>query len=184
MIELYIEIEDVDNNFVVENLTLPCNLRESLHQGRDYLITDCVPNIPAVMHMDIWELNSVLDEISCENPGMTAEFLAILAEAAGVLDLSDEDFLRRIKENDFLFDDISDYGWKCLTNEEKAARYVAERYKVPFDTGITKEHLEQICDPALNDYIAWEFVWNQYELMGFAVVEEPELDQLYLIHWG
>lgn len=184
MINLFVEVEDIDNNFEVKELELPCNLKECLTQGRDYLIANCEPHITGVTHMDIWELNTVLDEINCGNPGMTAEYLAILAEAADVIDLSEETFIYKVIANDFVFVEIDGYiNNGKASDEEKAARYIIENFGIPFDTGITKKHISILTDPFLRDYIAWEYVWDQYQLIGFKLVDGPDFNSLYLVHW-
>ena len=128
-------------------------------------------------------MNEVIDDINSENPGMTAELLALIMDAVDG-ELEDEEFVRRIKENDFMFEDLSEVTWK-MGNEELAACYIATELGVPFDTGITKEILDFISKDEITDYIDWSAIWAQYEAIGFRLAEDLESEEysLYLIHW-
>ena len=183
MIKLKLELQDWDGCGEDKVVTIPSNIRSELNSQSEYVIIDCVPSVPDIQAMDIWELNSVIDEINSENPSMTAEFLALIMEAVDG-DLGDDEFVRRIKENDFMFEDLSDITWK-MGNEDVAACYIATELKVPFDTGITREILDFLSKDEITDYIDWSTVWEQYEAMGFRIVEDLESEEcsLYLIHW-
>ena len=183
MIKLKLELQDWDGCGEDKVVTIPSNIRSELNSQSEYVIIDCVPSVPDIQAMDIWKLNSVIDEINSENPSMTAEFLALIMEAVDG-DLGDDEFVRRIKENDFMFEDLSDITWK-MGNEDVAACYIATELKVPFDTGITREILDFLSKDEITDYIDWSTVWEQYEAMGFRIVEDLESEEysLYLIHW-
>ena len=186
LIALKVEIEDADNNFEVKKLTLPCNLRTELTSGRDYIIVDCEPHIPEVLDMDVWELNNILDEINCENPSMTEDFFSALVLASEVIDLTDEEFIRRVKENDFFFSDVSklmDYGY-ISSEEAAAARYLVHTAKLPFHKDLTKEQMEFFMDETVDDFISWESVWDEYSARGFQLIEGPGVGQYYLIYWA
>lgn len=183
MIKLELELQDWDDGCADKTVTIPSNIRSELNRQNEYVIIDSTPSIPSIQTMDIWELNEVIDDINSENPGMTAELLALIMDAVGG-ELEDEEFVRRIKENDFMFEDLSEITWK-MGNEELAACYIATELGVPFDTGITKEILDFISRDEITDYIDWSAIWAQYEAIGFRLAEDLESDEysLYLIHW-
>ena len=183
MIKLKLELQDWDDSCADKIVTIPSNIRSELNRQSEYVIIDSTPSIPGVQTMDVWELNEVIDDINSENPGMTAQLLALIMEAVDG-DLEDQEFVRRIKENDFMFEDLSDITWK-MGNEEIAACYIATGLGVPFDTGITKEILEFISKDEITDYIDWSAIWAQYEAIGFRLAEDLESEEysLYLIHW-
>lgn len=182
MIKLKVGLEDMDT-FETIDVILPCNIRAELHTGHEYVITDC-EDMPLICGMDIYELNSIVDDINSENPGMTVEYLRILADAAGVIDITDKEFLRKVRENEFLFEDLSDVSLS-MSAEELGARHIVTKMNLPFDSGITKEMLSVLSDDKLRDYINWEAIWYQYERKGFRVEEDTESEDfgLYLIHW-
>lgn len=180
MIKLTIGLEDWDGGGD-KVVIVPCDLSTELDRQREYAIIDSMPHIPGVEAFDIWELNTILDEINAENPDMTGDLLSQIMEAIGVDDLDDKEFIRRIKENDFLFEDIGDLGW-CMESEEIAARYIATILEVPFDPEVTDDMLEVLGEDVLNDYIDWGSIWGLYECMGFGLIECDD-DALYLIHW-
>lgn len=169
MIRLTVEVSDLDSG-ESKILTLPCNLRAELENHYDYLILSTTPDIPLSRNDDIKGLNDILDEINSESPGMTEEYLEILLEAAPSGDLFDEEFVRKLKENEFMFEDISDIHW-AMSAEETAGCYLATDLNVPFDHGITEEMLNILGDDALTDYINWEQVWEQYASIGFRLIE-------------
>lgn len=184
MIKLKIELQDWDECCAEKVITVPStSLHSELNRQNEYVIIDSTPSIPGVHSMDIWELNKVLDDINSENPGMTAELLSLIMDAVDG-DLDDEEFVRRIKENDFMFEDLSDLKWR-MGNEEIAACYIATELEVPFDDGITKEILAFLKKDEITDYIDWSAIWSQYEAIGFRLAEDIESEEysLYLIHW-
>lgn len=183
MIKLEIELQDWDDGCENKVVTIPSNIRSELNRQNEYVIIDSTPSIPGIQTMDIWELNEVIDDINSENPGMTAGLLALIMDAVDG-ELEDEEFVRRIKENDFMFKDLSEITW-MMSNEELAACYITTELRVPFDTGITKEILEFIGKDELTDYIDWLAIWSQYETIGFRIIEDTESEEygLYLVHW-
>ena len=183
MIKLKLELQDWDDSCADKIVTIPSNIRSELNRQSEYVIIDSTPSIPGVQTMDVWELNEVIDDINSENPGMTAQLHTLIMEAVDG-DLEDQEFVRRIKENDFMFEDLSDITWK-MGNEEIAACYIATELGVPFDTGITKEILKFISKDEITDYIDWSAIWAQYEAIGFRLAEDLESEEysLYLIHW-
>lgn len=183
MIKLKLELQGWDDSCADKVVTIPSNIRSELNRQSEYVIIDSTPPIPGVQTMDVWELNEVIDDINSENPSMTAELLALIMDAVDG-DLENEEFVRRIKENDFIFEDLSDITWK-MGSEDLAACYIATELGVPFDTGITKEILEFISKDEITDYIDWSAIWAQYEAIGFRLAEDLESEEysLYLIHW-
>lgn len=168
MIHLTVEVCDLDCE-KSKVITLPCNLRAELADHSDYIIESTWPEISISRNDCIGELNDILDEINSENPGMTAEYLKVLIDASSSGDLFDKEFARKIRENDFMFCDISDIRMP-MDAEEIAAYCLATEHKVPFDHGITQDVLEAIGNEALVDYINWEQIWEQYESIGFQLV--------------
>ena len=183
MIELELELQDWDGCGEDRVVAIPSNIRSELDRQNEYIIISSTPDIPNIQTMDIWELNRIVDDINSENPGMTAELLSLIMNTVD-RNLNDEEFVRRIKENDFMFEDLSEVAWG-MCNDELAARYIATKLGVPFDTGITKDILEFIKRDEISDYIDWPAIWSQYEAIGFKIIEntEPEECSLYLIHW-
>lgn len=172
MIQLTVEVSDLDCG-ESKILTLPCNLRAELENYYDYIILSTTPDISLSRNDNIKELNDILDEINSENPGMTEEYLGILMEASLSGDLFDEEFARKLKENEFMFGDISDLRL-AMSTEETAGYYLATTLRVPFDHGVTDEILDAVSDDALMDYINWEQIWEQYESVGFTLVERAK----------
>ena len=153
-----------------------------LEPQHEYLIVTCEPHIALGQYDDVEKLNEILDDINSENPEITEVDLAVLAESYTGGSIFDEDFIRRVKENDFMFDDISDISWQ-MNSEETAACYLVSEYRIPFDNGITEELLEAMSDD-LVDYINWEDVWRQYAIMGFRIVETTDPQNgLFIVRW-
>lgn len=183
MIKLKLELQDWDNDCAGKTVTIPSDIRSELNRQNEYVIIDSTPSIPGIQTMDVWRLNEVIDDINSENPCMTAKLLTLIMKAVGG-GLADEEFVRRIKENDFMFEDLSEIPWN-MSNEELAAYYIATELGVPFDAGITREILDFIGEDEIIDYIDWSAIWMQYEVIGFRLVEDfkPKEYNLYLIHW-
>jgi len=186
MIQLTVEVSNLDTG-ETKFLTLPCNLRSDLPDFFDCVILSVSPDIQLSRNDEIVRLNDVLDEINSENPSMDENYLALLIEASPSGDLFSEDFVRRLKENDFIFEDISDMDTgSSLLTEEVAAQYLATELMVPFDRGVTSRLLEEIAKSELPSYIDWLGVWDQYEAAGFKIMESE--DQIgrdtskYIIH--
>lgn len=168
-IQLIVDVCDLDCE-ESKTITMPCNLRAELGNHYDYIILSTTPNIPLSKNDDINRLNEILDDINSENPGMTEDYLSVLLGASPSGDLFDPEFVRKLKENDFIFEDISCIRW-MMSAKETAACYLATELMVPFDHGITDEMLSILGNDALTDYINWEQVWDQYASVGFQVIE-------------
>lgn len=184
MIKLKVYLEDISDGISEKIIDLPCNLNAELERDHEYVITCCDPDLALWQYDDVYKLNNVLDEINSENPDMTAEFLAVLLEASESLDIFDEKFIRKVEDNDFLFDDISHITWAMCPNEI-AACYLATERHVPFDKEMSREVFECLSNEELVDYINWEDIWRQYEFQGFKLVETGDRDneKAYLVHW-
>ena len=181
MIQLAVEVSDLDCG-ESKVIVLPCNLRAELENHYDYIILSTSPKFPIRGNDDISGLNDILDDINSENPGMTEDYLKVLMEASSSGDLFDPEFVRKLKENDFMFEDISDLHW-AMNAKETAACYLATELKVPFDHGVTDEMLDTLSKDVLTDYINWGQVWDQYSSVGFRVVEqEPPNGGRYIVH--
>ena len=184
MIQLDVEVSDLDcEDFRV--LTLPCNLRAELDSHYEYIILSTSPEISISRNDSLEELNDILDEINSENPGMTAEYLKILLDASPSGDLFDEEFVRKLKENEFMFCDISELSL-AMSAKETAGYYLVTEHRVPFDYGLTDEVFDVISNDVLVDYINWEQIWEQYEYVGFRLIERAgttcESRKRYIVH--
>lgn len=182
-IKLQVELEDSFDDIQYKKITLPCNLRTELDERHDYIIVSCEPDISIPQNDDIKRLNDVLDEINSENPEMTAYHLKLLLKASG-MELFDDEFVRKVEENDFLFINLSDIHWR-MTNKEIAACYLVQELGIPFDRDMGKEAFTHMQDEQLTDYINWVSVWDLFEANGFTLVEDDAAaeNELYLIYW-
>lgn len=172
MIQLSVEVSNLDGDDS-KVITLPCNLRSELPEHYNYIILACYPDIPLRRNDDIQRLNDVLEDINSENPGMTEDYLDVLIEASLSGDLFDEEFVRRVSENNFMFEDISDFN-VGMSPDETAAIYLATVAKVAFTYGVTEDELSMLSDGPIVQYINWDKVWAQYRTMGFRVVERRD----------
>ena len=183
-IQLSVEISNLDEEDT-KVITLPCDLRAELDNYYDYIILACCPDIPLRRNDDIKRLNDVLDEINSENPGMTEDYLDVLIEASASGDLFDDEFIRRVRENDFIFEDIS-YMDTGMSAEETAAMYLATDMNVPFERGMQQEAFIALSDETVSKYINWDLIWDHYRSMGFRVVERRNpigcKSQKYIVH--
>lgn len=184
MIQLVVEVSDLDCEDS-KVLTLPCNLKAELDNHYDYIILSTSPDIHISRNDCIGELNDILDEINSENPGMTAEYLKILLESSPSGDLFNEEFVRKLRENEFMFCDISGLNL-VMDAKETAGYYLATEHRVPFDYGITDEAFDVISNEIMVDYINWRQIWEQYECVGFRLIERTgTIDgkkQRYIVH--
>jgi len=181
MIEISIELQDWNGDYSESAISIPSDIRTVLDRQNEYVIVDSMPSIPGIQTMDVWKLNEVIDDINSENPDMTAELLVLLMETVDG-SLHDDEFIRRIKDKDFMFEDISNI---TMGDEEVAARYIVEELGVPFDSKINKETLAFITRDEVSEYIKWDEIWWQYEAMGFKLAEDVYSDDpgVYLVHW-
>lgn len=181
MIQLTVEVSDLDGTDS-KFLTLPCDLHTQLENYYDYIILSIDHGIQVNRNDNIKELNDILDEINSENPGMTEDYLEVLLEASLSGDLFDPEFIRKLSENDFMFEDIS-YIHSSMDAQETAAYYLATVLKVPFESGITSEMLDVLSSDIIKEYIDWEKIWDQYSSVGFRLIERdvPEKKR-YIVH--
>lgn len=184
MIQLSVEISNLDGEDT-KIITLPCDLRAELENYYDYIILACCPNIPLRRNDDIKRLNDVLDEINSENPGMTEDYLDVLIEASASGDLFDDEFIRRVRENNFMFEDISDID-TGMSTKETAAMYLATDMNVPFERGMQQEAFLALNDDTVSKYVNWGLIWDCYGSLGFRVVERRNpiggKSQKYIVH--
>lgn len=183
MVNLDIEVENLTTDYSIKSISIPCNLRSELDPNCDYVIVSCEPDIPGGYTDDLESLNEILETINSESPGMTNDLLRVLLSASDS-DIFDEVFLRKIEENDFMFEDLSNIEWG-MEPDEIAARYLMTVLHIPFDRNIKPNTIEAFDDDSLSNYISWGKIWREYETLGFKVVEdlEGETYGLYLIHW-
>lgn len=181
MVELKVEVDDWDTGETVP-LTLPCDLRGKIDTSHELQIIDWDGFISIGYYNDIKKLNEVLEEINTECPALTLELLDKILDASGAYGLDDEDFVKKLCGNDFMFEEIvGTDNWLISTDEEKCACYLATEMYIPFAKNITEEHLDEIKDD-LVDVIQWDTVWRYYEHMGFKIIDID--NRLYILHWG
>ena len=163
---------------------MPCDIRSKLDSQHEYIIVSCDPDISIPQNDDIKRLNDVLDEINSENPDMTAYYLGILLQASNGMSLFDDEFIRKAKENDFMFEELTDIKWR-MEIDEIAACYLLQELGVPFDKDMSKDSIEHLKDEEIVDYINWKYIWEKYGDMGFKLVtsEDPADNRIFLVYW-
>lgn len=187
MVKLKVEVENLTNDYEHKVLELPCDLKTELMDGCEYVIVSqeefengeirCCGN-------DIVRFNQALLDINDQNPEMTTELLAMILGATGE-DLSDDETVRRICENDFGFEDLSSIDWR-MSDEEICACYLATILGVKFDKDMADSVFASLCDDSAVDYIVWSDVWRQYTFLGYEMISatnENGESVRYLIYW-
>lgn len=182
MIKLLVDVQDENGRW--KKVSIPSNDIDPV-KSLDWVISDCEPYIPSVCESDVFQLNDAIKCINNGSPNMTSELLSVIIDATGE-DITSKKFVERIVDNDFLFEDITDYGVFAQDESEVAAQFVARKLSVPFDSSVTKEEFLVVCKKELSEYIDWRTIWSQYESMGFRVEESYDCNNersIYLIHW-
>lgn len=183
MIQLTVELEDLTDDVGYQKIVIPCDLYSVLNTQHEYVVVSCEPEIHLGQYDDIQKLNNVLDEINSENPEMTACYLGVLLQASRKGDIFDPEFLQRIENNDFMFEDLTDITWR-MEQDEIAARYLTQELKIPFDREMSDETFQSLTKEELTDYVNWKDVWKQYAAMGFQLIGDSEHQaEKYLIYW-
>ena len=184
MVNVLAEIQDLTTGEEM-SIILPCDIDTKLEQGHEYEILYCVPEIPLgrTACFDVCGINQIFNDINEENPILTEEHLSMFLTSAGT-DISDEGMVEKLKNNDFFFADISDIKLD-LSGEEIAARYLATEIGIPFSREISMDMMNVLTDDTVIDYLNWENIWRQYELMGFKLIENFDSHdyQAYIISW-
>ena len=183
MLRIEAEVLDLDTGLVTE-LILPCDLSGRLDKSHEYYIVSCEPNIDEWMVDDIWKINSFVDEINSENAEMTVDYVNILLSVSNCRDVLDGEFVRKIKENEFMFENITDcsYGLGTIGN---AAKHLVKDAHVPFDDNIPQYIVNALMNPVVEQYIDWDYIWRRYIAMGFQlhVVDDGPAAGEYVILW-
>ena len=177
MIEMKVELYDWDATRF-ETVTLPCCLSEKLDMTHEYQITGG-DGINLTCY-ELEDLNNALDEIASANPLLTAETLMAIMEASGSDDLTDEEFLRKMTEEDYMLELVYDDWRGRLSPDEECAWFLAAKQKIPFAKNITPSNLDEmdLCPEAVD----WTAVWDYYERMGFKSVEID--GELFVLNWN
>ena len=182
MIKVPVEVEDYDTckSF---NLILPCDIKSKLDISHELMLIDWDSGIFLGSTRDVLSLNAAIERINTENPAMTLPILEALYDASYVSSLDNEEFLRKICENDFMLEPVCGTGNWCLLglDEEACACYLATEMCIPFAKNVTQQLIKEMKGEQI-DNVDWEIVWEYYEIMGF---EKMIIDrQTYLFHWG
>lgn len=188
MIQLLLDLDDITDGSQ-RSVMIPCDLKSQIPIDHEYAIISTFPELGIWVHDDIWKLNSTIDEINCENPDMTADYLGALVDASGIVNFYDEEFLRRVKENDFMFADITnvDYDLGMYGN---AACYILSEHGIPFfgTADVMKSHALvmaafKTCEA--RNFVDWSTIWDSYYNMGFKIVDwETDItSKTFLINW-
>lgn len=182
MINIRVSLLEMESGKTI-TVDVPSSLIGTLYPERDYYISETVPNIDNWQIDDIWELNDLVDEINAENPEMTVEYMDILLMASMAQSAMDLDFRRRICENDFMFEEVTNTGYD-LSGQENAAKYLADCAGVPFAPNITPSMLAGLMSSCVENYINWSLIWRKYLAMGFQYVETDSPDyRSYVVLW-
>ena len=185
-----LDLDDVSDGSQ-RSVVLPCdNLKAQLPVDHEYIIISTFPDLNIWLEDDLFKLNRVLDEINCENPEMTADYLGALVDASGVSNFYDEEFIRRVKENDFMFDDITNVDYE-LGLFGDAACYLLTEHEVPFwgdckiPSGTQTLVVSAFKTVAAKDFIDWNAIWDKYFAMGFRIVEweTDTASKTFVIMW-
>lgn len=189
MINLKIKVMDIDTDHAV-HLTLPCNINSYLDKNHEYEIMDWDETEFVGGFDDIFELNDTLHKITTQNPDMTTEHLDIIYNQSPVRSVTDEKFIKKVCDNDFMLEEIdtggfSDYAeiipTSTIADCEYTAEYLALDLEIPFAKNITEEHIKYM--QQYPELIDWYSVWIHYEHMGFECVRDAS-DKLWVFHWG
>ena len=116
MVKIKIQVDDWDTGESTE-LTLPCDVRNKVDTSHSLYIIDWKCDMMIGYYDDIVQLNNVLDDINAECPSMTIEILNAILRASGCGDLSDKNFIQKICNSNFMFEEIT--GMVGKTNEER-----------------------------------------------------------------
>lgn len=181
MIKVKLEIFDMDEGKMYD-INLPLDSRNIIPRDHEYYIISSSPCIDDWNLDDIWKLNEFVEEVNSENAEMTAEFVSVLMEASSALDVSDVDFIEKLKNNDFMFESITDYDLGLFGN---AAKHLAKDAGVPFDEEIPKYVVNAMMNETVENYIDWSSIWSKYSDMGFQIieVEEGAAEGEYVVLW-
>lgn len=190
MIQLLLDIDDISDGSQ-RAVMLPCsNLSAQLPSDHEYVIISSFPDMGIWLEDDIWKLNNTLDEINCENPEMTADYLGVLVDASGTSNFYSEEFLRRVKENDFMFCDITNIDYD-LGTYGNAACYLLSEHRVPFwgdDVPVTAAHelvISAFQATAAKDFVDWHAIWDKYYELGFRIIdwETDTMSKTFVVFW-
>lgn len=124
---------------------------------------------------DLLELNKVIDAIEQCPVDFDEIDLDTMYYAARNSNMSMEELLEKLRENDFQLYDISGYSHKELKYKydmslcEIAACYLATIKQIPFLRSLIGK-MDAV--EKLLPYLCWEEIWDLYEQMGFRKFQD------------
>lgn len=180
LIELKVKVDDLDS-WESKTVSLPCNLRREVDLTHDLQICEWEGAFSLGSCDEIVGLNGLIEEINTENPEITLDLLTAIFNASDTHSLDNEEFVRKICCNDFMFEEIGNYNQVLTSDEEKCAYYLAVKKKIPFARGITDGNLKEI-EMVPTNMINWRAIWVHYRHMGFKIVQFHNMK--YVFHWG
>lgn len=164
MVTINVEIEDWDEGSTY-NVELPCDIDRVVDQSHELLLSDWDTTLPIDNSADIGDLNDILFAINGETPDMDLDLFEKIVEASGKSDfLSEENAVKYCTADYFL--EIVTENKEDLSDDEKAAKYLATTLMIPFAKTVTQSTLTSFRKTS-NDRVNWENVWKHYEVMGF-----------------
>lgn len=158
-----------------------CDISSKLMPNCDYIITDWDSNIIFENTDDVIKLNEIISKINTENPALTLKSLCAIYEASDYKYLEDEDFVEKLCNNDFMYEEIDMPSNGILTCEEYAAYILFTKYNIPTSPITCEQGILDIEDAYGDDF--WSVVWDIYQFMGFRISEDEEdLYKIYIVN--
>ena len=183
MLNITVELENTttDEDAIVMSLPMEeTDIRGILMKDCKYLIVDTDSPADFKNFDDIFELNKAIRRICEENPTITNDVLAIILETSDYNNFDDEDFLEKICENDFMYEEAYVPKDWHRTKEEYAAFVLCTKYDVPF--ALLEQEMIEACR-AGKSYPEWDSVWDVYAFMGFHMSEDMEDEnKIYIVN--
>ena len=183
MLEFDVQLENLTTDEDEVTLHLPMSeseIRSKLMRDCEYLVIDHGSLANFKNYDDIFALNEVINRISTENPLITNELLAIILETSSYDYLDDEEFLEKICQNDFMYEEVTIPEEWTETKEEYAAYVLCMEHEIPFS--IFEQEMVEI-KRAGKDYDDWSSIWDVYSFMGFYMSEDTDDEsKIYIVN--
>ena len=114
----------------------------------------------------VFTINKIISLINDENPLMTEEILGNLLCLSGYNYVDDDEFLKKVCENDFMYIEITNAP--LFAEDEDVAAYILyNTYDIPFS--VSDIEIEMVEDSPLVDGY-WYCAWETYYYMGFRTL--------------
>lgn len=180
MIEMKLLVIDDDTGEQI-TVTLPhSSSNPPLDYSHDLTIVDWTGEVCLGNYDDIEELSATIEEINAAAPDLTLDMIdSIFSEVSSVKSITDESFLEKIIDNDYMLEPVKMSKKQIDRLEEEAARYLAIEMQIPFLKNMSKSKLKKLKN--IQSKVDWELVWTIYYKMGFRVSEGE--DFVYIINW-